>query len=120
VLSDLKTTFPGGTSAAVFSTHAARMGYHIQDPYYSDIYEDLLGEKPFFLFFVVERKPPYSVRVFQIHEEGRKAGRDEYKRALDKFAECKATGIWPAHPEEIEEIRLPRWALSPPDPIVVE
>lgn len=120
VLSDLKTTFPGGTSAAVFSAHAARLGYHVQDPFYSDIYQDLLGEKPFFLFFVVERKPPYSVRVFQIHDEGKQAGRTEYQRALDRFAECKSSGIWPAHPEEIEVIRLPRWALSPPDPIVVE
>ncbi len=120
VLADLKTTFPGGTEARVFAAHAARMGYFIQHPYYSDIYQDLLGEQPFFLFFVVERKPPYSVRVFQIHSEGVQSGRDQYRRALETFAQCKASGIWPAHPEEIEVIQLPKWALAPRDPIVVE
>lgn len=112
VLADLKTTFVGGTAAEVFAKHAARMGYYIQDPFYSDIYKDLLGEAPFFIFFVVERKPPYSVRVFQIAKEGKAAGREQAKRALEQFATCKASGVWPAYSQEIETVQLPRWALA--------
>lgn len=112
-LADLKSTFLGGTSKHTFSSHCARMGYFIQDPFYSDVYKDLTGEEPYFIFGVVERKPPYLVRVFQIHSKGKQAGRDQYKRALEQYAECKATGIWPSYPEEIVQIELPRWAVEP-------
>jgi len=114
LLADLKSTFRGGASADAWSNHCARMGYHIQDAFYSDIYRDLAGEDPFFVFLVVERKPPYAVRLFEIHEEGRNVARDKYRRALDLFKECKASGVWPSYPETIERIRLPRWELHPP------
>lgn len=119
VLADLKTTFPGGASAKAFAAHAARMGYHIQDPFYSDIYKDLVGETPFFIFFVVERKPPYAVRVFQIHDEGKQRGREDYKFALERFAKCKETGVWPSYPDDIEVVRLPGWALAAPEPVQI-
>jgi exodeoxyribonuclease VIII len=112
VLADLKTTFIGGAFAETWSRHCARMSYHIQDAWYSDIYNDLTGEAPFFIFLVVERKPPYAVRVFKINNEGRQCAREKYKRALERFAHCKETGEWPAYPEEIELIQLPRWELE--------
>lgn len=118
LLVDLKSTFIGGAMAEVWSAHCARMNYHIQDVFYSDIYKDLAGEDPFYIFLVVERRPPYAVRIFDIHEEGRDWARDKYRRALDRFQQCKATGLWPAYPETIERIRLPKWELSPPEVIV--
>jgi exodeoxyribonuclease VIII len=110
-IADMKTTFYGGTADGVFSKHCASMAYHVQHAFYSDIYRDLLGEDPFFIFFVVERKPPYAVRMFQIHDEGVMAGREQYKRGLESYARCKASGEWPAYPEIIETIKLPKWAL---------
>lgn len=120
MLSDLKTTFVGGASPGMWSAHCAKMGYHYQDSFYSDIYRDLIGEAPFFLFMPVERKPPYAVRLFQIHEEGKYFARERYKRALESFQKCKASGEWPAYPETIETIRLPNWEIRALDPIVVE
>lgn len=113
-LGDLKTTFVGGTSSRVWASHAASMGYFVQDPFYSDVYKDLMGEEPFFLFFVVERKPPYAVRVFQIDSMGRQAGRELYKRSMEQFAKCKQDGLWPAHNDSdgIETIRLPYWVIK--------
>lgn len=116
-LTDLKSTMVGGTSLSRFSSHCAAMSYHLQHAFYSDIYKDLVGEEPYFLFGVVERKPPYLVRVFQIHQEGVRAARDDYRRALDMFAECKKSGVWPGYREEIETVKLPRWALMPPEPV---
>lgn len=115
-IGDLKTTFVGGTSKRAWRKHAASMGYFVQHPFYADVYRDLLGcEDPFFLFFVVERKPPYSVRVFQIHNKGVQAGRELYKRGLEEFAKCKASGIWTGHIQQIETIELSEYALPQPE-----
>jgi hypothetical protein len=119
-LTDLKSTFYGGASPPVWSAHCARMGLHYQDAFYSDIYKDLLGPNPFFIFLVVERKPPYACRVFQIHNEGRMVARERYKRALERFAKCRADQNWTPYDEEIETIRLPNWEIRAQDPIVIE
>lgn len=119
VVGDLKSTMPGGATSGIWSSHCARRGYHIQSVFYSDIYNDLFnGANPAFLFLVVERKPPYSVRVFQIDMEGRTAAREKCKRALEMFAKCKASGVWPGYREEIETIKLPSWELSPTEDVV--
>lgn len=119
-LADLKTTFPGGASDSAFSVHCGRMAYHIQSEFYSDIYRDLTGEKTFFLFMVVERKPPYALSIFQIDLEGKNAAHRQYKQALRQFKECKESGVWPTYPEHIRVIRLPRWTINPPDPVVLD
>lgn len=115
---DLKTTFRGGTSASAWSSHCAKMGYHFQHSFYSDIYRDLVGELPFFLFMPVERKPPYSVRVFQVHEEGVRHAREKCKVALEQYATCKESGKWPAYSERVEVVRLPAWEMRVNNPIV--
>lgn len=109
-LADLKSTFYGGTAKHVFKKHVQDMGYDIQSPFYSDIYRDLLGADPFFIFFVVERKPPYAVRTFQIDatSEGAIEAREEMKKAMAKFAECKASRIWSGYEEKIEQVQLPK------------
>lgn len=116
-ITDLKSTFIGGTSDETWARHCARMGYWIQAPWYSGIVKDLFNEDPFFLFLVVERKPPYAVRVFQIHEEGVHAGNEACKRAMHKIAECKQKNEWPGYkdPGGIKTIKLPRWVLEPKD-----
>ena len=119
-LTDLKTTFLGGASPGVWSNHCARMLYHAQSAFYSDIYRDLIGEMPYFLFLSVERKPPYACRIFQIHEDGVAVAREKYKRALEAFMKCRQSGEWPSYPETIETIRLPNWEMKAFDPIVVE
>lgn len=115
VLADVKCTFRGGASGAAWAKHCARMAYYIQDPYYSDVYADLY-EKPYFLFLVVERKPPYAVSVFQIDEEGRQAGRRRYRLALEQIRRCQETGVWPGYDQKIRLISLPRWELAAPEP----
>lgn len=111
-LADLKTTFRGGASIDSLQKHCARMAYFVQAPFYADIYRDLIGEEPYFIFFVVERKPPYLVRVFNIDDKGIAAGREMYQRALDDFAKCKSSGDWPPYPEKIVTITMPRWAVT--------
>lgn len=120
VLADIKSTFRGGASKGVWAKHCARMSYHIQDSFYSDLYRDMVGEMPFFLFIVVERKPPYAVRIFQLDPVGKNHARDKYKRALESFRICQETGVWPAFDEEIQTVSLPSWELQSPMPDPVE
>lgn len=119
-IGDLKSTEPGGTTEDKFSKKIVQFGYFIQCPYTMDIYKDLSnGEQPFFLFFVVERKPPYTVRVFQLDAIGMEIGRNEIRRSLDTFAKCKAENKWPDWQDEdgIKIISLPRWKIIQSDNI---
>lgn len=116
VLADLKATFRGGATEHAFQQQCARKGYHVQDSFYSDVYRDLTGEAPFFVFIVVERKPPYACRLFQVDPEGKNFARDRYRQALEYFKKCYESGVWPAFDEEIKTISLPRWELNAPEP----
>lgn len=120
VLADIKSTFRGGATIGAWRKHCARMYYHIQDSFYSDTYRDLTGEMPFFVFIVVERKPPYAVRMFQLDPVGKEHARNKYKRALENFRQCQEAGIWPAFDEEIKTVSLPSWELSDPEPEPIE
>lgn len=115
VLADLKSTFRGGAATSAWIQHCARMNYHIQDSYYSDVYRDL-WEAPYFVFVVVERKPPYAVRLFQLDVDGKKFAREEYSSALQQFRKCQETGVWPAYDEEIRVVSLPNWRVRLPEP----
>jgi PDDEXK-like uncharacterized protein DUF3799 len=114
VLADVKSTFRGGAVREAWIKHCARQAYHIQDSYYSDVYTHLF-EKPFFVFIVVERKPPYAVRMFQLNTEGKNWAREKYRRALDSFRKCQETGVWPGYDEEICVVSLPSWELREPE-----
>lgn len=115
LLADLKSTFRGGATVSTWQQHCARMAYHIQDSFYSDVYTDLMTA-PFFVFMVVERKPPYACRIFQLDPAGKKFAREKYKRAMEQFRKCEDTGIWPGYDDEIVTVSLPSWELRAPEP----
>jgi len=115
ILADLKSTFRGGAAESAWQQHCARMAYHIQDSFYSDVYTDLMAP-PFFLFMVVERKPPYACRIFQLDPAGKKFARDKYKRALEQFRKCQESGVWPGYDEDVVTVSLPAWELRAPEP----
>lgn len=107
---DPKTT---GRSAnpRSFARDAATFGYHIQDAFYLDGYEAITGERPRFLNIVVEADPPHFVSVVELDQEAIDAGRTRYRDALDIYARCRETGVWPGYTETFAEtISLPRWA----------
>lgn len=122
VIGDLKSTEPGGTTEDKFSKKILAHGLFIQNPFYSDILKDLSnGEHPFFLFFVVERKPPYTVRVFQLDSLGIEIGRNEIRRSLNVFAKCKAANLWPdwQDADGIKIISLPKWKIIEADNAII-
>jgi len=112
VMIDLKTTGEGGAKADTFGRTAFNFRYHVQAAFYSDG-AAAVGTRPdAFIFLVVERDPPHPVAVFHIDEELIALGRETYQRNLDTFAQCYAGNRWPAYPEEVQKLSLPKWAFT--------
>jgi hypothetical protein len=95
----------------VFARAAAAFSYHQQDAWYRDTALALgLAEDVVFVFVVQEKTAPYVVTVCELDAEAVYAGRRRNDLALEVFAECTATGVWPGYSDEVELISLPDWA----------
>lgn len=108
---DLKTSSeitPGG-----FARACARYGYHTSAAYYIDTMEMIQpGAYLHYVFLVVSNTAPYEVATYSLDWESIEQGRTEYRRHLEAYAHCRLTKSWPGPNDEIEEIRLPGYALS--------
>ncbi|AUR98071.1 coil containing protein [Vibrio phage 1.246.O._10N.261.54.E10] len=79
--------------------------YHVQDPYYSDIYKQYAGHTPRFVFIVVGEKRSigrHPVRVFELDTETKHKGRDAYLQDLETVREYQEFGCG----LDIEELDL--------------
>lgn len=108
-LFDLKSTI----SAAYddFQKALYNYGYFQQCAFYSDGWKTLTGDDPCFVFIAVEKSYPFAVAAYEMHENVISAGRKAYRRALETYADCVKTGIWPGY-KDVEMMDLPAWALS--------
>jgi exodeoxyribonuclease VIII len=109
---DLKTTVDARPEA--FSRSVYTYAYHMQNAFYADQYEWITGRKlKDFIFLVVESESPYSVKMYRLDDESVEIGRHMYRKALDIYAQCKESGIWPGYDcNEIETLRLPEWVIN--------
>lgn len=90
---------------------AASYGYHMQAAWYLDAVDALeLAEEAAFVFVFQEKTPPYIVTVAELDAPALEVGRRRNDLAMQVFAECTATGEWPAYTSDVELITLPRWA----------
>lgn len=86
-----------------------RFGYHQQGGHYLDGATQLGLEDAAFVFVFQETEPPHVITVVQLDPVALRIGRDLNRQALDTYAECIRTGIWPAYSGDIELIALPAW-----------
>jgi hypothetical protein len=85
----------------------------MQDAYYSDIYELATGKKVLgFIFIVFEDEYPYVTAQMELPPADRMRGRVKYRHALARYAECKKSGVWPGHGDDLKTIQQPRWATQ--------
>ncbi len=86
-------------------------GYAGQAPFYLDgaIQLGLVDGDSAFVFVAQQKTPPYLINVWQPDERAIEYGRRINRRAIDIFAECQATGVWPDYGTEIGAIPLPAW-----------
>jgi hypothetical protein len=88
-------------------------GYHQQDDWYRAAARalNLADETAAFVFVCQEKTPPYIVTVVEMDAEARRIGAARNRRALEVFAECTETGVWPGYSDgEIAYLSLPTWA----------
>jgi hypothetical protein len=105
---DVKTT--KDASPAGFAKSVADFGYHRQDPWYRQLWAEILGCDPDeidFVFAVVETEPPYLVATYRVDAAAVDVGREQNRIAREVYADCTESGIWPGYSEEIEDLELP-------------
>lgn len=95
IIPDYKTA--ADASEEAMEKDIAKHGYNQQ----ADWYEDgaralgLGGDDAEMLLIVQEKKPPYLVNVIGFEFFSRAIGRAKNRAAIEKFAECTASGHWP-------------------------
>lgn len=93
-----------------FSRSLTDYGYVIQAAFYTEAVLSLgLAEQVVFLNIVQEKTPPYLVAVYQPDDEAMEIGRQMMRQAVDIYAECNRTGIWPGYSDDIELISVAPW-----------
>lgn len=90
----------------------AKYGYNQQAAWYEEAAEALGvgGSDSELLLIAQEKKPPYLVNVIGFDFFSREIGRAKNRVAIEKFAECTASGIWPGYGDEPNYLALPGWA----------
>ena len=110
IIPDYKTcrsAEPGALARAVED-----FGYHQQDDWYRAAARalNLADDSAAFVFVCQEKTAPYVVTVVEMDAEARRIGAARNRRALEVFAECTETGVWPGYSDEIAYLSLPAWA----------
>ncbi len=108
VVPDLKTCRDATKKG--FERAIAEHHYHVKAAWYLDGFNSIAKCERRFFWIAVESAAPHAVAVYEPDEDMLEEGRRIYRRLLNQYASCKATGIWPAYPEGIEPISLPKWA----------
>jgi hypothetical protein len=109
MLIDLKTTQDAGSG---FMWSVKKYRYNVQAAFYADGMGRTAENQRAMIFIAVETNPPYFVCCHIIGTDTLEAGRDDYRRNLDTYAECLESGIWPGYPETLQTINLPNWATQ--------
>jgi len=88
-------------------------GYHQQAAFHLDGIRALdLDADPVFLLVFQETAAPYLVTIVQPDLAALRIGRQLNHEALEVYAECDRTGVWPGYSDDIELISLPAWVES--------
>lgn len=108
---DLKTTQDASPDS--FAKSVATFGYHLQDAFYSEGWEQAGGGKiDKFVFLAVEKEPPYAWAIYELDDSARAEGRAIMRYALDTLHHCRASNRFPAYTQEVTPLALPYWAFK--------
>jgi hypothetical protein len=116
---DLKSTQDASPDA--FSRSIFNYGYHRQAAWYLDGFLHASGgQTPAgFIFGAWETFFPFEVAYHLADEAMIERGREENRKYLNLYAECRRNNEWPGYPETINPISLPPWAKPKSDDITV-
>jgi exodeoxyribonuclease VIII len=105
---DLKST--RDASYLAFAKAIFSYGYHRQASLYLDGARVLGLEAAHFVFAALEKEAPYAVATYRLLESAIEAGAEQLVRRLNVYDECMQSNVWPAYPDEVQDIALPDYA----------
>jgi hypothetical protein len=103
---DIKTT---SEDATAFPYNVAKYGYDVSASFYVDILLEAELDVKRFSFIVIEKNPPYGIRIYDMTEEFIVYGRAKYEGALAKYKECLKSGIYPSYDMNPVLLFPPNW-----------
>ena len=107
---DYKSTTDSEPSA--FSRQIARMGYHIQSAFYRRGVQAITGKDAPFIFIAQECDDPYGVTFHGCAPSMQEIADAEVSRAIDAWAKCLRTGIWPGYERRIHWAEAQNWQMT--------
>lgn len=108
ILTDYKTAV--SADPGEFARSAAKFGYAQQHAWYVDGVKALgIADEVAFVFVVQEKEPPFLVSVVELHPADVEIGARLNRRAVELFAECSESGVWPGYPDDVVMRELPAW-----------
>lgn len=115
IIVDIKST--QDTAPAVFSTIAAKLGYHRRKAHYVAGLSSYLGRERFpFVHLAVATEPPFAVASYDLDDSdgrGSSLGHRQWRQTLRELANCLKGGDWRDLQEtQVNRIRLPGWAFA--------
>ncbi|WP_104151120.1 PD-(D/E)XK nuclease-like domain-containing protein [Mycobacterium intracellulare] len=91
---------------------AADYGYHMQKAWYLDgLAATEVADDADFLLAFQAKTPPFLVSVIRIRPHHVDLGRRRNRHAINTYAECTQSGVWPGYGDHIHELDLPSYAV---------
>ena len=85
--------------------------YYMQVAFYTDVWFWETGEKlKSFPIAALEEKAPHGLVMHDLDEVAMILGRKHYREALDSYARCMDSGIWPGYEDDSECTSVTSWA----------
>lgn len=111
IIPDYKTTTDASPRA--IERYLASFGYAMQARWYLDGIEATMGiTDAEFVLVLQEKVAPYVVTIARPDEMALQWGGGRNRAALELYAQCMATGEWPAYSDEVLTVSVPDWALA--------
>jgi hypothetical protein len=104
IIVDVKTT--KDARLMPFTRSVVDYGYHLQEAHYTKTWADAGGKSVAFIFAVVEPFAPYAIKIYELDGDAVAEGEAIRERAMATWAECLASGVFPAYPQEPETLSL--------------
>lgn len=108
---DLKKTQDARYEA--FQKSVANYRYHVQDAFYSYVYELITGYPiQSFWFLAIEENAPNTCKRYKLDDEAKAIGKRQFMANLVDYAEADKTGDWRSYDTADELMSLPMWAVD--------
>lgn len=96
-----------------FTKPISNYGYYQQIAFYKHVWFCETGEHlQEFPLVAIEEDSPHGVICHDLDEIALELGRIHYREALDTYARCRDSGVWPAYPDDSEVTSVTSWMAN--------